>query len=177
MAEWLTHVFVGYALFTVIGWSVDWLDANWIAVGIVGSVLPDLNRLDLLVDDALITAITGVPFDWSGLNTLGGVMLLSAIGAMLFERRQQQRRGLLLLLTGGLTHLVVDLPQRYADGLMLTNNYLYPLPPWRVPTPGWYVSADRWVVVVAAAVALLVFLVDRYRPTDSPDERPTRSVQ
>ncbi|ATW87963.1 hypothetical protein halTADL_1170 [Halohasta litchfieldiae] len=167
MAEWLTHVFLAYALFTVVGWSVDWLDAKWVAVGIVGSILPDLDRLDLVVSEELITAATGVPFEWSGINSLGGVVVLSAIGALLFEHGKNQRRAFVLLFSGSLSHLVVDLPQRYADGLMLTNTYLFPLPPWRPPTPGWYVSADQWVVVVALVVALVVFGIDRYRPADT----------
>lgn len=169
MAEWLTHVLLAYALFTVVGWYVDWLDSKWVAVGIVGSILPDLDRLDLLVSDDLITAVTGVPFDWSGINTLGGVVVLSAIGGLLFARRRHQRRGFLLLLSGAFSHLLVDLPQRYADGLLLTNKYLFPLPAWRASTPGWYVSADQWVVGVALVVALVVFGLDRYR---TPAPRP-----
>ncbi|WP_253737743.1 metal-dependent hydrolase [Halohasta salina] len=163
MAEWVSHVCLAYALFTVAGWAVDWLDGRWIAVGVVGSILPDLDRLDLVVSDEFITAATGVPFEWAGINSIGGAVVLSAIGALLFTRPSHQRRGFLLLFAGACSHLVVDLPQRYADGLMLTNKYLFPLPPWRPPTPGWYVSADRWVAVVAVAVALVVFLVDRYR--------------
>lgn len=163
MAEWVSHVFFAYALFTAAGWYVDWLDGRWIAVGIVGSILPDFDRLDLVVSGDLITAATGVPFEWYGLNSVGGVVVLSAIGTLLFDRHRHQRRGFLLLMSGGLSHLVVDLPQRYADGLMLTNKYLFALPAWRPPTPGWYVSADRWVAVVALGIALVVFLLDRYR--------------
>jgi len=163
MAEWVTHVCLAYALFTVAGWYVDWLDDKWIAVGIIGSILPDLNRLRLLVSGDTITAVTGIPFAWGGLNSLGGALLLSAIGAMLFTTTSQQRRGFLLLFSGALSHLLVDLPQPYADGRMLTNVYLFPLPAWRPPTPGWYVSADRWVVGIALTVAVAVFLADRYR--------------
>lgn len=165
MAEWVTHVSLAYALFTVVGWYVDWLDDKWIAVGIVGSILPDLNRLGLVVSGDTITAVTGVPFHWGGINSLGGALLLSAIGAMLFTTARQQRRSFLLLFSGALSHLLVDLPQPYADGRMLTNVYLFPLSTWRPPTPGWYVSADRWVVVVALAIALSVFVIDHYRTT------------
>ena len=172
MAEWVSHVCLAYALFTTVGWYVDWLDRRWVVVGIVGSVLPDLDRLELVVSGDLITAVTGVPFEWYGINTIGGTVVLSAVGALLFERHSDRRRGFLLLVTGGLSHLLVDLPQRYADGLMLTNKYLFPLPPWRPPTPGWYVSADRWVVVAALLVALVVFGVDRYR---TPDPQPVMS--
>lgn len=163
MAEWLSHIILAYALFTAAGWYIEWLDRRWVAVGIVGSILPDLSRLDLVVDADTITAITGVPFEWGGLHTLGGVVVLSALGAVLFSTRRQQNRAFLLLFAGALSHLIVDLPQRYADGLMLTNQYLLPLPPWRFPTPGWYVSADRWVVVVSLIVGLPVVVVDYYR--------------
>ena len=177
MAEWVSHVFFAYALFTAAGWSVDWLDAKWVAVGVVGSILPDLDRLDLVVSGDRITAATGVPFEWAGINSVGGAVVLSAIGTLLFDRHRHQRRGFLLLMSGGLSHLVVDLPQRYADGLMLTNKYLFPLPPWRPPTPGWYVSADRWVAGVALAVALVVFLVDRYRTSATVADADRRPAQ
>ena len=174
MAEWLTHVFIAYALFTIVGWSVDWLDEKWVTVGMVGSILPDLNRLDLLIDDGLVMVLTGGSFDWSGLQTVGGAVVLSAIGAMLFGTAQHRKRAFVVLLSGAVSHILVDLPQRYADGRMLTNVYLFPFPPWRPPTPGWYVSADRWVVVIALAVALVIFIVDHYRadaqPVDGVDQ-------
>ena len=163
MAEWLSHVLLAYALFTAASWYIEWLDRKWVAVGLVGSILPDLNRLGLLVGSEQITAVVGLPFNWAGLHTLGGAVVLSTIGAVLFATRQQQYRAFLLLFAGALSHLIVDLPQQYADGLMVTNLYLFPLPPWRFPTPGWYVSADRWVAVVSLAIALVVFGVDYYR--------------
>mgnify|MGYP006270776347 FL=1 len=178
MAEWVSHVCLAYALFTAAGWYLDWLDKRWVVVGVVGSILPDLDRLGLLVSGDSITAATGVPFEWAGINSVGGAVVLSAIGALLFERRSHRRRGFLLLLAGACSHLLADLPQRYADGLMLTNKYLFPLPAWRPPTPGWYVSADRWVAVVAVAVALVVFLADRYRTAtvavDDHDRQPAQ---
>jgi len=177
MAEWVSHVCLAYALFTATGWYVDWLDSRWIAVGVVGSILPDLDRLDLLVSGDRITAITGIPFEWAGINSVGGAVVLSAIGALLFARPSHQRRGFLLLLAGAFSHLLVDLPQRYADGLMLTNKYLFPLPAWRPPTPGWYVSADRWVAGVALLVALVVFLADRYRTSATVADADRRPAQ
>jgi len=177
MAEWVSHVCLAYALFTVAGWYVDWLDGRWIAVGVVGSILPDLDRLDLVVSGDSITAATGVPFEWAGINSVGGAVVLSAIGALLFARPSHQRRGFLLLLAGAFSHLLADLPQRYADGLMLTNKYLFPLPAWRPPTPGWYVSADRWVAGVALLVALVVFLADRYRTSATVADADRRPAQ
>jgi hypothetical protein len=106
------------------------------------------------------------------------VLLLSAIGTLMFDTARQRRRAGALLLGGSLSNLLLDLPQRYADGYMLTNEYLFPLPPWRVPTPGWYVSADRWLALSALGIAVVVFLLDRWR--DSRDEearnRPTAAA-
>ena len=161
MAEWLSHVFLGFAVFTVASWGVSWLTERWIAVGVVGSILPDLSRIELVVSEDWVTAVTGIPFDWSGIHTLGGVVLMAGIGALLFDTRKQQVRAYALLLTGALVHVLIDIPQRYADGETLTNLYLFPVSSWRGVTPGWYVSADRWVVVIAGVVAVVVFVVDR----------------
>jgi len=166
MAEWVTHVLVAYAVFTGVGWYIEWVDGRWVAVALVGSVLPDFDRLGLLVDDDWVTATTGVPFDWGGVHSLGGLVCLAGVGALLFGARREQVRAYLLLLGGGLLHVALDVPQAYADGRALTNNYLFPVTSWRPTTPGLYVSADRWVVIAAAALAGLVFVADRYRQRD-----------
>lgn len=163
MAEWLTHVLVAYGLFTALGWRLAWLDDRWVAVGMVGAILPDLNRIGLVVSDEGVTALLGVPFHWGGIHTVGALAPLAVAGALLFSTPLERRRAFLALAGGGLSHLVVDLPQRYADGRMLTNVYFYPVTARRPLTPGWYVSADRWVVLVAAAFAALVFVLDRRR--------------
>jgi membrane-bound metal-dependent hydrolase YbcI (DUF457 family) len=162
MSEWLTHVFVAYSLLTLASWRLDWLDERWIAVGVVGSILPDFSRLDLLVDADTVTAVLGIPFEWGAIHTLAGVVLLAGIGAVLFDRRHEQVRAFGLLCAGGALHILVDVPQPYADGQTLTNRYLYPLPPWRLPIPGVYVSPDRWLAVVSLTVAVAVFLANRY---------------
>jgi len=169
MAEWLTHVLIAYALFTAACWTVGWLDERWVAVGMVGSVLPDLNRLALLVPTGSVSVALGVPFDWRGLHTLAGAFLLAGLGAVLFDSARRRRRAFVVLAAGAVSHVAVDVPQRYADGLTITNVYLFPFSSVRVPSPGWYVSADRWVLPVATAVALLVFLADRYRGGSDPE--------
>ena len=163
MAEWLTHVLLMYALGTVGTWKLDWLDSRWVAVAMIGAILPDLSRLYLIVPSELITQVTGLPFHWNGLHTVGGILFLAGIGAMVFVRPKDQKRAFLLLGTGALFHLVVDIPQTYADGLTITNLYFFPITSWRMVTPGWYVPADRWVVVFGFLIAFPVFLLDRYR--------------
>ncbi|MWV39945.1 metal-dependent hydrolase [Natrialba sp. INN-245] len=123
----------------------------------------------LVVPSGWVSSVLGVPFAWDGLHTVVGTALLSGIGALLFGSSTHRRRAFLVLFAGGLSHLIVDLPQRYADGKLLTNEYLFPLTTWRPPTPGWYVSADRWVLLLAVGVTLAILLLDRYRswPSDA----------
>jgi hypothetical protein len=165
MAEGLTHVLLAFGLFTACGWAVDWLDRQWVAVGMVGSLFPDLSRLDLLVDDYIISQALGIPFDWGALHTLGGVMLLAAVGAVLFDSRQMRLRGFGLLVVGGCSHLAVDAVKSWADGA--SGAALYPLSWWRPPTPGLYVSADRWVFGAAVALAVATAVLDRVRSGQS----------
>ena len=159
MAEGLTHVLLAFGLFTATGWTVGWLDRHWVAVGMVGSLLPDLSRLDLLVDDYILSQALGIPFDWGALHTFGGVVVLAALGAVLFDSRQARLRGFGLLVAGGCSHLAVDAVKAWADGA--SGAALYPLTWWRPPTPGLYVSADRWVLGVAVAVAIAAVVGER----------------
>lgn len=163
MSEWLTHVFIAYAGFTILSWQLDRVTDRWIAVGVIGSILPDLSRIELLVPHEIIEYLAGVDFSWAGIHTLIGVILLSAIGALCFGDSTARYRAFVSLLGGAISHLIVDLPQRYADGRMVLDSYLSPLPVPRPPTPGWYVTPDRWVVGVAFLAALVVFGIDRYR--------------
>lgn len=163
MAEWLTHVLLAYGAFTVLSWYLEWINERWIAVGMIGSILPDLSRLELVISSDIITYFAGVEFTWSGLHTIGGIILLAGIGALLFRDSSEQQKAFLLLLGGALSHIIVDLPQRYADGKMILSSYAFPIPTPRPPTPGWYVTPDRWVVIVACVTALIVFFADRYR--------------
>lgn len=160
MAELLSHVLHAFVLFTVLSWWVGWLTRRWVAVGMVGAILPDLNRIDMLVDGDTIEAVIGIPWGWGGLHTVGGVLLLAAIGAVLFSDRHEQLRAFGLLTGGAVLHLVVDSLKLWADGF--AGAYWYPLTWYRPPTPGLYVSADRWVTVASVALAVVVFAADRW---------------
>lgn len=76
-------------------------------------------------------------------------------GALLFGTARARRQAFGMLLAGGASHLAVDALKQWAGGV--NGAYLYPVTWWRNPTPGWYVSADRWVL----GVVIVVFLVDR----------------
>jgi membrane-bound metal-dependent hydrolase YbcI (DUF457 family) len=170
MADLLSHVLIAFIVFTVAGWAVDWLGRRWVAVGMVGAILPDLDLAEVLVDGSVVSRSIGLPFDWGAIHTLGGVLLLAAAGAVLFERAAQRRRAFLLLGAGGIVHLAVDGTKAWADGANGVS--LYPFSWWRNPTPGLYAPGDRRVLVVAVVVAGAVWLLDRYL-VQALRDRPT----
>jgi hypothetical protein len=171
MADLLATVAVTYALVTIAGWAVDWLEPKWAVICVGGSLIPDLQKVDLLVDADSISRALGIPFTYSHLGTLGGVLLVAGVITVLFDR-ERWRRVYGLLVSGGLVHLLLDGMRVYADGQ--ANTWLYPLlPSYRPPTPNLFVTSDPTVTVVALGVALLVFGTDRYLRGASD---PTTSV-
>jgi hypothetical protein len=157
MADLLTHVLVAYALLTVLSWRIDWLTRRWIAIGIAGVAIPDLGKVDLVVDADRVAAVLDVPFSYAPIGTLFGVLLTAGAIALLFVNHR--RRAYAVLVAGGGSALLVDGLRLYADGKALF--WLYPVW-WRPPTPGWYVSSEPRVLAVGAVVAGVVFALDRW---------------
>jgi hypothetical protein len=158
MADLLTHLLVPYILLTVASWRVDWLDQRWVVVGMGGAAIPDLIKMEIVLDDSTVEPLLGIPFTYAPLSTLGGVLLLAGVITVAFERRHWERVfGLVTF--GGLTSLVLDGLRVYADGR--ASAWLYPLTNWRPPTPSLYVSSDPTVLVVALLVAGAVAVLDR----------------
>ena len=157
MADLLTHVLAAYALATVASWRWKRLTEPWIAVVMIGALLPDLNRIGLLVTDAAIEATLGATFGIDAVHTLGGSVLLAGAGAMVVA--DDHRRVFALLLAGALSHLLVDGLKVYADDD--AGVWLYPFTWYRHPTPNLYVSSDSTVLAAALAVAIGVTVVDR----------------
>ena len=158
MADLLTHLLVPYALLTVASWAVEWLDRRWVVVGMGGAALPDLVKVEIVLDDGVVEALLGVPFSYEPLSTLGGVLLLAGAITVAFERRYWGRVfGLVTF--GGLTSLVLDGLRVYADGR--ASAWLYPFTGWRPPTPSLYVSSDPTVLAVALLAAGSVAVLDR----------------
>ncbi|MDF9745875.1 metal-dependent hydrolase [Natrinema salsiterrestre] len=157
MADLLSHVLLVYACCTIASWYRPIPD-RWIAVAMIGSILPDLNRITLLVANGTLEATLGIPFNVDAISTLGGSIVLAAIGAMVV--RDRHRRTFAALFAGALSHLLVDGVKAYADGA--AGAWLYPVTWVRHPTPSLYVSSDPAVLAVAVSVTLLVLAVDRY---------------
>jgi hypothetical protein len=158
MADLLSHLLVAYALLTVASWRIDWLTRKWIVVGTGGASIPDLVKIDILLDADAVEATLGVPFAYEPLSSLGGVLVVAGLITLAFDR-SEWRRAYPLVVCGGLSSLLGDGLRAYADGHAVA--YLYPFTNWRPPTPSLYVSSDPRVLVVAIVVAVAVFALDR----------------
>jgi hypothetical protein len=157
MADLLTHVLVPYILLTALGWVVD-VPEQMIPVAMGGAAIPDLVKINIIVDADLVSGILGVPFSFSSISSLAGVVLISGVIALSFGD-DCRRSAYGFLLFGGATALVFDGLRVFADGA--AGFWLYPL--WvRPPTPNLYVTSDPTVAVVAVITALVVGLLDRY---------------
>ena len=156
MAELLSHLLIIWGVLTIASWGLDRLTPRWIAVGVIGGIFPDLNRLGLLVAESSVEGVFGIPFSWGGIHTLGGVLCLAGAGAMLFDR--EQAWAFVVLVAGGVIHLLTDAVKTYADGLGAM--WLFPFSWVRLPTPNLYVSADPSVLVVSAVFVGVVFVID-----------------
>jgi membrane-bound metal-dependent hydrolase YbcI (DUF457 family) len=160
MPDLLVHVLSVYVVGRVGGWvgPVDRAPDRWVAVGMVGTILPDLAKLYLLVDAATVAAVLGRPFHWAALHTLGPAATLAGLGALCFPRCH--RRAAFGWLLGGVgLHLLCDLAVTRAGGV--APPYLYPLTWWEPPSADLLLSSDPWPAAVAVAVAAVVWVVDR----------------
>jgi len=159
MADLLTHVLVPFVLLTPASWRFDRLSKRWIVLVMAGAAIPDLVKIDNVLDEGLIQTALGVPFSYDPISTLGGVLIIA--GAITLCFGTERRRVYAVLVFGGLTSLVLDGLRVFVDGQ--ANFWLYPFVWWRPPAPSLYVTSDPGVLVVALAASTLVFLLDRYR--------------
>lgn len=157
MAVLLMHVLVPYVILTVAGWQFNWLTKRWIAIGMAGAAIPDLMKIQILLDDNLIESILGIPFSYAPISSLGGVLLIAGGITVFFET--QRRRIFSFLLFGALSSLVVDGLRVFADGR--SGFWLYPFSWWRPPTPSLYVTSDVRVLLTTILVSVVVFALDR----------------
>jgi hypothetical protein len=158
MADLLTHVLVPYILMTVFGWIRE-IPRELIPVTMGGAAIPDLVKVSILVDPGRLSELLGVPFSYSSISSLAGVLLVAGVIALLFDN-ESRKTVYGMLVFGGSTALVLDALRTFADGS--AGFWLYPL--WvRSPTPNLYVTSDPRVVIVAICVSLVVATIDRRR--------------
>ncbi|WP_082220735.1 metal-dependent hydrolase [Haloferax gibbonsii] len=159
MPDLLAHTLLAYTIATVLSWRIGWLSRSHVTVVMAGAFIPDLAKVELLIPSQQVESLFGVPFDWFGLHTTGGVLCSVLIGVLLVSEAER-RRVFGLLALGASSHLV-------ADALLLKPSGLsYPIlwPMMRVypPTPGLYLSTDVWPAVTLGVLAFGVGIANRW---------------
>lgn len=164
MPDLLTHALVGYALATALSWRYEAVKPPFVTFAMVGAVSPDLNRVDLLLPEATVATLLGVPWSWTPLHRVGGSLLVVAVGAALVPRRHR-RLAVAVLAVGAASHYALDLLLYKPSGL--TFPLLWPFTDHRFALEGRYISSDRWPAAVATAVAAGAWLADRRLATST----------
>ncbi len=164
MPDLLAHALLAYSLATVLSWRYDWLSPAYVTIVMAGAFIPDLTKIQLVLESGQVEALLGMPFDWGALHTTGGAFVSILIAVVLVVPAERMRVFTLLAL-GTASHLV-------ADALLLTPSgrsyaVLWPLTRYHPPTPGLYLSTQPEPTVLTAGVAVLVWLATRYR-TSTP---------
>jgi hypothetical protein len=156
MPDLLTHVLIAYVVGAAAVWWTDSPD-RYLPVVLVGAVAPDAMKATVLLEVTVGTAF-GIPYSFWALHTLGGVVVLSAVGAVTLAA-VERRAGFWFLVWGGVSHLVLDLFVVRVDGV--APPYLFPVSAWLPPAANLYTSTDLWTIPVALALALPVWVVRR----------------
>jgi len=160
MADLMTHVLVAYTIAALLSLKYDWMTSPYTTAVMTGAVLPDLTRINLILDSALIENYLGIPFSWTPLHTTGGVLIVILI-ITVFIPKNLSKRVFLLLVLGAVSHLVLDLLLINASGRSYA--VLWPLTHYHPPTPGLYLSTDIFPVFVAGAAALIAYKIKKDR--------------
>lgn len=162
MADLLTHVLTAYVLATLLSLRDDRITPAMVTAAMVGGVVPDLNRIGLLVPSSTVEAALGVPFAWDALLTVGGVAVVIALGTLLVPRRLRPTTAGMLSL-GALSHFTLDYLLLFPSGY--THPYLWPVTAAGLPGPNLYLSSARWPAVVAVAAAAAIYTAAARRRT------------
>ncbi len=153
MADWFTH--------TLVGWITGKTTRQDVALVVIGSLLPDLSKLDILL------VILGVQdtslFD--PLHTPIGAILIAALIALFFLNI---KKTLPILLLGISTHFILDFFLVHTHGGILL---LFPFS-W----DGWqisvYSSNDYRVTIIAIIAALIIYILYRYHGRTKKTHKP-----
>lgn len=160
MPDLLAHACIAYTVCCLLSWRWEWINQQYITVGMIGAFIPDLVKVRLVIDATLLRRLLGLPVRVGSLHTGGGVLVSVLIGVVLLAPRERRRGGVLLGI-GVATHLL-------ADSLLLTptrhtQQLFWPLMQYRVPSPGLYLSTQPEPTIILGLAALLALAAHWYR--------------
>ncbi len=165
-ADLLTHALVAFSLGTLLSWKFKKIGPSLITMMMVGSVLPDLTRIGLILDSTMIENVLGIPFSWHPLHALGGVLISTTIFTQLFEE-DKAKMIFLLTGTGAASHLVLDAFLLKASGRSYTM--FFPVTTYNPSIPGFYLSTDLLPALIAGIIALTIWKIDPNQITGSKE--------
>lgn len=154
MADILTHVLMAYIAAKLLSVRYDWITTPYLTAAMLGGIIPDINKLELVIPADTIEAAIGLPFSWDGLHRLGGVAVSIGIVGYLVPRTYRQRLLAMLALGAGL-HLVAD--AFAGSGVGPSYDLLWPLTAWEPIVPQLYLSSDMRVAPLFVVLAALTW--------------------
>ncbi|WGI18174.1 metal-dependent hydrolase [Methanonatronarchaeum sp. AMET-Sl] len=158
MADLFTHIATVFIILKLLSWKTEFIEDKLIPVGMIGAIIPDLSRLEIIIPSPIIEQL-GIHYTWFGLHTLVGATITSIILTLFFEK-QHRTKVLILLVFGVISHLTLDFflispsPEQYA--------ILYPLA-WEPPTIGIYLSTDKIPAILTGTAATTIILIEKTR--------------
>jgi len=160
MPDLFTHMLVGYTLAVVLSWRYEWIAYPHVTLTMGAAILPDLNRIELVLPATTVEATLGIPWSWVPLHRVSGTLLVICLGTLLVPTRLR-RRVFALLTIGATSHYTLDLMLYKPAGL--SGPFFWPLSEYRFAIEGIYLSSDRWPALVMITVAAIVWYIDRRR--------------
>ncbi|SEW31558.1 metal-dependent hydrolase [Natrinema salifodinae] len=158
MPDLLTHVLVGYSIGTLLSFRYEHLQPSHVTLVLIGALSPDFTKIQLVIPDGVVELLVGLPFSWAPLHTLGGSLLVVLLGSLLVAP-EYRRQAIALIAIGAVSHHVLDVALLTATGEAYA--VFFPGSTYRPPSPGLYLSSDRWPAVVAGTVAAGLWAVQR----------------
>ncbi len=160
MADLFTHVLAEFMIPTIASWRYEWITPPLRVACMVGAAIPDRNRIDLIIPEEIITALTGLPWSWGITHRAARAPLIAFIFTLLVAT-DVRNPVFALLCVGIASHVVIDYflwqPTR------TTNLMRWPVIDRTVDYQGFYRSSDRWPAVVATiATAIIIIAIDRF---------------
>ena len=164
MADLLTHVLTAYVLAALIALRDDRVTPAMTTAAMVGGLVPDLNRIGLVLPAPTVESALGVPLGWDAFSTVGGVAVVLGLGTLAVPPRLRRRTAAMLAL-GASSHFLLDYLLLFPSGY--GHPYLWPVTAAGLPGPGLYLSSARWPAVVALALATVAWIAARRQRDDS----------
>jgi membrane-bound metal-dependent hydrolase YbcI (DUF457 family) len=160
MPDILTHALVGYVLGTALAVRYDWFKPHHVTLVMLGTTVPDFDKVSLVLDDAAVESALGLPFSWLAIHLPIGSLIVCSIGALLVGQ-QYRKRAFALLIVGALSHYALDSLSVFTTGY--SYPYLWPLSEYYFPAAGLYQSSDQWPAALAGLAAAATYVIKRYR--------------